>query len=298
MKQSIKSALRAFLLWKEPFKKRPLPVFRDYEIEQCIHDTNQLFLVRIQNRQYYFRPLEPSLSSLASACRSLGTEELGRLLGMRRFHPDSKAAELPGLGRGVLQSPADGFCIMPVSKTRRLELLSPVFQREINDLNVLDALCYETDHSPNNYNVTAGPDGRLRSLCVFDNNGLGTFACRSSLLFTTQKKLSPIVTEGGCVNRPHLSRETAERLEKLRLGTLYSHMRHYLKPIPIVFLYLRTRRLKRAIRRSARRDPAFLLPEDGWSEESLRQELSGAYGKTYLLGFLQDCAPRESESHP
>lgn len=52
--------------------------------------------------------------------------------------------------------------ISPVSLTKKQrKKVAPSFQRNCSDLNILDAICYEKDHRPGNYNVLIDKDGLI-----------------------------------------------------------------------------------------------------------------------------------------
>lgn len=291
IRNQVGHCLRRFLQWRNPLRRHSIPTVNHFEVEQKIFRSHTNYLIRTEKGQRYFRILEPGTVSLASVCRSYGTELVGKLLGLESLHPQSELVSLPGLGDGILQAPAEGISILPFTAVQRRDMLTGAFQKEINNLNLLDVICYETDHSPNNYLVKRDSAGKLVGLSVFDNNGVGVFACRSTVCFYTYKKISLYLTEDGCVRRPHMSRQTANNLEQISFWTLYQCMRCCLKPLPILFLYRRISILQKAVRKTAARDPSFLLDDVDWNESTIQEELSGTYGKTYLVGFLQDCVP-------
>ena len=290
--RSLKNKIGAALFWRQPKADRPDIPESEYEVLERIFVNNTIYLVKIDGGIYYFRVLEDRPESLASICRGLATVKAGALLGIESIYPKNTVVRLTGLGLGVLQEKALGETIMAYTREQRLGMLTADFQRMLNDFNLADAVCHEADHSPNNYNVVIDGNGKLEGISCFDNNGRGTFACRSDVSFLTYKGVSPFVLPNGIVNRPHFSREMAEKLDGITWRKTYRCLHGYLKFAPILFFYRRLVRIRKAVRNTAKTNPEFLLRCGEWDRKTIDEELSGVYGKTYLGSFVNDCLPK------
>lgn len=288
----LKNKLCAALFWRHPKTDQPDIPASEYEVLEKIFVNNTIYLVKINGEMYYFRVIEDRTESLASVCRGLATVKAGALLGIESIYPKNTVARLTGLGLGVLQEKARGETIMTYTKEQRFEMLTPNFQRRLNDFNLADAICYEADHSPNNYNVVLDESGMLEDISCFDNNGKGTFSCRSSVDFITYKGVSKLVLPNGLINRPHLSREMADKLDGISWRQTYRCLHGYLKIAPILFFYRRLVRVRKSVRNTAKMNPEFLLSCGEWNRKTIEEELSGVYGKTYLGSLVNDCLPK------
>lgn len=245
------------------------------------------------NAYHVHSALASGRTQTISAGKSLATQALAGLLGLGELFPQAEYAYFQAEDHrklfGLYTQRADGIGIIGISQERRREMLTPQFQRCMSCLNLLDAITHEMDHSPNNYFVVTDNSGKAVGLSVFDNNGIGTFSLNTSAAFTTYKHCSPFLREDGTVNRPHLDLELARRLQVLTKGQLTGALSPYLRPAQLHALRRRIRAVSDAISKTAELDPMFLLNTGDWSEKTIGLELSGRYGKTYLLSYLQDC---------
>lgn len=228
-----------------------------------------------------------------SAGKALATQALAGLLGLEALFPKSEYARFQAEDHrpmfGIYTERARGVGLIDISRERRRAMLTPDLQRCLSDLNLLDAITHEMDHSPNNYFAVPDGSGVFTGLSVFDNNGVGTFSLNRSVRFSSYKGCSPFVRENGIVNRPHLSLETVRRLRSLTGRQLTDALSPWLRPAQILAVRLRLGAVKSAIDRTVRLDPRFLLDRDEWSPETIERELNGQYGKTYLTSYLEDC---------
>ena len=144
---------------------------------------------------------------------------------------------------------------------------------------MLDAVCGQRDHGPNNYNVLC--DGGRYSVCAFDNDedraffpspgvGAGLSGC------------APLVDAHGRIRRPHMDRDMAEAMAHIRPARLKKQLRPYLNGLQIAALLLRLRALNRAIAATQKDNDRFLLRTDQWDADSLAGEIGGRWGQTYL----------------
>ena len=293
-----------FLRWIHGYLTRPiLPSGANSEIRtiRCrkedvsiIHATHEVYHITAGNEDGFFRecPKRGNSYDVWDANKIMAYEATAKLLGLSDMVTSTVYATVHMDGNqmlGYYQDKADGICIIGLTHEKRRRILTPEFQRMINCLNVLDVLCHEGDHSPNNYNVVLNEMGRAVGVEAFDNNGRGTFSMRGEVAFPTYKGCSKFLRTDGTINRPYMDAALAQRVKKLNFFRLYSVLRKHLRFMPIYFVWKRARVLRRAIGRTDRRDSGFLLHENEWNEKTVETELSGSYGKTYLVSYIEDC---------
>jgi hypothetical protein len=216
--------------------------------------------------------------SFFSAVRSVSSRIVARELGLGhmitpytwcRLHIDQDRCLL-----GLASPCAPGVRMLDADPTPDASL-----QRELTCLNMLDAVCGQRDHGPNNYNVLC--DGGRYSVCAFDNDedraffpspgvGAGLSGC------------APLVDAHGRIRRPHMDRDMAEAMAHIRPARLKKQLRPYLNGLQIAALLLRLRALNRAIAATQKDNDRFLLRTDQWDADSLAGEIGGRWGQTYL----------------
>lgn len=156
---------------------------------------------------------------------------------------------------------------------------TPCLQRELMNLNVLDAVCYQPDHGPNNYNIVIN-DVSDCTVCAFDNDNPKTFfPC-----FTLRRSLSgciPLVDIDGTVHRSHMDFKTAESLRNVNFSNIRLRLKPYLNELQIAAVIVRIHKLNSAVKKTQTHRPDFLLDSADWNMDSVSEELSGSEN-TYL----------------
>lgn len=235
-----------------------------------------------------------------ATAKVLATQAMAQLLGLENAVPHAQYTKLVVSDAedrvifGNFMEKAQGVCAMDIPGGQRRTIITPDFQRALLNMNLLDVICREQDHSPNNYNVVLNDDGFAVGVSVYDNNGVGTFALDSGIDYETYKKCSSFLRGDGTVNRPCLDKTVAESILGLTRKNVAKTLSPYLSKPVIWCTWNRIAALQRAIKKSSAGNPEFLLDRDGFSKSTIDNELSGYYGKTYLVSFLQDCLTRES----
>ena len=176
---------------------------------------------------------------------------------------------------GVLSPSAPGQRMLDSAVT-----LTGSLQRELLCLNVLDVICFQPDHGPNNYNVAASADGQI-TICAFDNDNPQTLfpgfsVCRPLAGCTT------LVDGSNRIQRPYMDRSLAVHLRNLDKAKLRRRLKPYLNSLQIVALCCRLDKINRAILKTERNQPDFLKDRDCWNFQTAAEEVSGKYGETYL----------------
>lgn len=234
-----------------------------------------------------------------TSCKVLATEAMARLIGLEQTIPHAEYTRLCVTDAenriifGNLMVRAKGTCAMDIPANQRKSMITPEFQQSLLNMNLLDVICHELDHSPNNYNVVTDSQGNAIGVSVYDNNGLGTFSLNGCIDYETYKKCSSILNSDGTINRPCLDKTVVERILALRFRDVSSALSPFLRIPAVLFTWRRIVALKKALRKTIHQNPHFLLDDHSFSDKTIEDELSGAYGKTYLLSFLQDCLQRE-----
>lgn len=190
---------------------------------------------------------------------------------------------------GLFIKSADGTSILPYNSDERKAKITPSLQRDLSNLNILDVITHEQDHSPNNYNVIMDNNGLVTGIHAFDNKGNGTFFLRSTLDFQTFKNCSSFIRPDGTINRPYISNEVFTQLKQITPKKIYASLHKNLNLLQIFFCWKRVQVLIKSIEKTLSEKNDFsLLDKTQWSDETIKTELNGAYGKTYLISFYSD----------
>lgn len=154
--------------------------------------------------------------------------------------------------------------------------LSGKLQRELNILNLLDIICFQKDHGPNNYNVTE--DGEV---CAFDNDNPTTFMPVATIS-ASLSGCSPYVNNSGKIMRPYVDKTFLELINNIDTKALTSKLKPYLNVIQISALKKRILKLCKAINNSVSCGELKLLDIDEWTTKTAEEELSLKDINTYL----------------
>ena len=218
------------------------------------------------------------------ASRQMATFEFAKLIGLGRLIPNAELVAVDVEGErmyGVLNAKADGV--------RGLDCeceITPLLQREFSNLRLLDVLCYQNDHFANNYNIVVDGRGEAVSVCAFDNDSNKTFAPLPGLNFTANRNCAPFLTRNGLINLPHLDKKTALKLFNLNRRMIEERMGKYLNRLQLNFLFFRVKKMCSSIKKTMEKKPDFLIDSSEWSKETVKEELFGKFGNTYLVQYL------------
>lgn len=222
----------------------------------------------------------------SNANRQMATEAMARLIGLDYMFPHSEFVVITtpegNQMRGTLMENARGESTEAISTEFCRAVCSPILQRELSKLNVLDLITYERDHRPGNYNIILDEKGKVSGLSVFDNDAEMTFAPMTAATHSGSG-CNKLIGRG--INRPHMDAELAKRIMHLDKKDIQMALMPYLNKIQVQLCWCRIVSLKKAIKISSRRK-GFLLKHDQWTEDTIAEELSGKYGRTYLDTFV------------
>jgi hypothetical protein len=158
-------------------------------------------------------------------------------------------------------------------------------QRELLCLNLLDAVCYQTDHGPNNYNVFTDNDGKT-AVCAFDNDNPNTFLPNNSVSVSLLG-CAPLVDKNGDFARPFFDKNVAENVAGINIKRFKKRLKSYLSPIQIIATISRLRKLSKALNISVANKKTELLSETQWDDVTVSEELRNKQRITYLSHTLK-----------
>ena len=220
-----------------------------------------------------------------NAIRGIATYRIACLLGLGELIPKTEYAKIFIDGEfaffGTVMDEAGGFSVEEMEENRRAELVSPELQRLLSNLNILDVLCLEKDHRPGNYNVTES-DGKVDCLIAFDNDSPNSFGL-GDISFETYLGCSPWVVNGK-INRPYVDANTINRIFEITDGDLENAVHGLLNFYQRITIKSRLSKIKKVLSKIPEQK---VLEKHMWSENTIKEELSGAYGKTYLTKFIE-----------
>lgn len=229
--------------------------------------THRTLHITCGERHSYFFAVKSMASSLVAESLGLGrlvtTAELCRLV---FENGDSLLGIISNAAPGSRMVDSD---VLPCGS----------LQRELMSLSVLDLICMQTDHGPNNYNV-AQMNGEYR-VCAFDNDNPNTFL-PLPVLRRGLAGCSRLVDGNGLLNRPYVSRTLYSSICDLDLVELNRAVKPYLNCLQRAALLVRIKGLRKVLRKASRERSGFILEDGQWNAQTAAQELSGNYGNTYL----------------
>lgn len=247
-----------------------------YDLAYCISaDVSQYKKNKFINRPETF-----------SANRIMAQEALAKLLGIENIFPHTDFVNLhinnqiPAFG--IMMDASRG--IYPLKLRNKLsQSITPNLQRELVVLNFHDVICNEKDHRPGNYHILMDETNtKATHISVFDNDCRWTFFPTKSVTFKTYAGASPLLNANGEINRPYLDKDFADRLIKITKDDLYGSLNPYLNKLQISACYAKIVKLKKAIVKTSKNHKVFLIEQDKWNDTTIREELSGKFGNTYL----------------
>lgn len=235
-------------------------------------------------KSYYQRHHYRNSPQTFSANRIMGTETIARLLSIENLTPHTQFVNLcvdnlPPMF-GTLMEFSKG--VYPLKLGEELKTrIKPSVQRHLVNLNVLDSICYEKDHRPGNYNIIQDNNGDVVDICAFDNDCQWTFFPSFTPNFKSYAGSSHLI-KGKLFNRPFLDRKLFDRIENLTRSNLYDSLESYLNVLQIEACWWRIQKIRNSLKRALTIGRLRLLDDEEWNEDTMKDELNGKYGNTYL----------------
>lgn len=266
-------------------------------LHQCLNDKDKIkqkrFIDYAWSELYLYRlnyGIKYGMPQIFNSVRALSYYKMSELLGLERLVPYTELVKINYQGMtlcGTLMDSAQGIPFLDIMEKDRSNIFEPILQRELNDLNILDVICFEKDHRPDNYNVLLNDNGKVYSISVFDNDSPMSFFISKNISFLTYDGCSNLVDKNGNLNRPFINGNTYDRLNDINESVLINTFDELLSYKQIHSLYKRIIKLREAIKKSINKT-CKLIYDDEWNFNTVQEELCGKYGQTYLGLFSSD----------
>ncbi len=218
-----------------------------------------------------------------NACRSIASAKIAELLEVQSIYTSARLVKLK-VDKfhfvGVLSNKALGIRAMDSTV-----LPTPLLQEQLSILNVVDVLCCQKDHWVNNYNVVLDEDGTAIGVCAFDNDNDKTFSPFNGINITCYHGGCTFLDKHGLIAMPHLNKEFANKVLSLSFNDVWKVTAPYLNKLQMIALAYRLYALKNTIKKTSSVRENFLLSSSEFNINTLNDELSGKYGRTYLYQY-------------
>lgn len=221
-----------------------------------------------------------------NSVRSIATYRMAKLIGLEDMIPKTKYVVLNTKNSkklGTLMEQAPGRCMKRNTENERKSVVSPKLQHELNNLNLLDVICYEKDHKPSNYNVLV-ENGKAKKICAFDNDSPMAFGLGNAT-FNTYMNCTPLISKYGEINRDYLDRRIVNNILQLDVKKIDEVFADLLNKRQIKKLKSRICKLRNAFKSC---DTNIFINDEAWSEETVTKEMNSKHGRTYLKLFTED----------
>ena len=134
---------------------------------------------------------------------------------------------------------------------------------------MLDYICYQKDHRPDNYFVKIINDS-IRGIQAFDNDCPTTFFPIVDASFKAYS-YSPLFNRNG-INRPYISRSFLTSLNKLKKDEIENSLRCYLPKYCIFKTVRRIVRLKKIIHKSISANSLVVVDDQDYNANTIMSE--------------------------
>ena len=183
---------------------------------------------------------------------------------------------------GHIMDAADG--IEAARRKQHVKKVLPSLLKEMNTLQVFDAIFAQNDRSANNYNVKITTDGEAFGVVGYDNDA---FCNLRTSIRNGYGNLPPMINANGCLNVLHLEKKFAQRVLSITDEQLTSTLSDLLDKKYINASINRLHQIQKAINRSIENDNKFLLDDDEWTEEHIQEEKENGCKRSYFNVFVR-----------
>lgn len=216
--------------------------------------------------------------------RALAQYKVAEILGVKWLMPEIEYAKIKvdegPIRFGTLSMVAEGVNPTKVDN-KRLKLM-PSVQRELNILHILDVICFEKDHRPGNYYVKQNKEGELTGISVFDNDSPASFFIWPSVRFSTYYGCVPLLDSNNCFAIGYIDKCFFDKLNSVKFEELTSNLSPFLSKVQIISLFFRIKSIIKGVEHAIAQNKVKVLGKEQWTMDTLKDELSGRYGQTYL----------------
>lgn len=223
---------------------------------------------------------------LYNANRQMGEYAVAKMLGVEHLITKTEFCKLQvedSIYFGTMSETAAGKFYYEFEELVKNQITG-VIQRDLNNLNLLDVINYESDHRPGNYHILISPGGG--GIIALDNDSPKAFYISSNCSFPTSAHNSPLIKKN-IINRPHFDSKIVEALLSLDYVQVKNTLNPYLNTLQIFICWKRIKQLQKAFKNTIKIRPSFLLENQDWSNSTIEEELNGEYGETYLKALIK-----------
>ena len=272
-----------FSIWENTdFTAEFFTSFGFSDISESLKDIAVYYLWYLRGAMYNFRTMKyikGKTHSFFNASKAMASRAVAEVMGVESLITDTSWCRIiledNRVLFGVLSKAAKGT---RMSDTK--VALSGRLQRELNILNLLDVICFQKDHGPNNYNVTE--DG---GVCAFDNDNPTTFMPIPSVSVSLSG-CSPYFDKSGRVLRPFADKDFVEILKNIDMQKLVLSLKPYLNSVQISALKKRIKKINIAISKAVDDNTLKLLSGEQWNADTSEEELKLKDINTYYTNAI------------
>lgn len=237
---------------------------------------------------------------LQDAERLLAYESLARLFSLSEYVPHSEYCILKTESEelfGTFQKPTEGIEIWTIPSAERSRMITPRFQMSLSKMWLFDILCRELDHSLNNYRPVVNDKGEFFTVSMFDNGSGGTFGRTSSISERTYYGVDALFSNDGHFCVPFQDNDLIEKICSVTFFDIVCSLFPFVGFQRSFFTWIRLLKIRKAIKNDLSRGYLQILEKKQWSDETIDDELSGKYGKTYLFSLVHDWGGDEKSAY-
>ena len=277
----------SFNIWtKQEYDGVFFSKFGMMQLPEHLFDIAILFIWNMRSSAILFHNLTVSRFdkySFFNAAKTISSKIVAEEFGVPKLLVDAKIVYLmlddntKLLGVLTPKACGDRACDMIVDP-------DPSLQKELHDLFVLDNLCWQTDHGPDNYNIYR--DNGTCHICAFDNDNPYTFL-PIPYVNTNISGCSSFIDNNGKMKDSYISGQLLNGLEHVNLTTLKKRLKPYLNHLQVQALIHRVKIVKKSIMRAREDHELKAINDNECDKEILNNELSGAFGETYLTKLMK-----------
>lgn len=195
---------------------------------------------------------------------------------------------------GVVVESAAGIDPNLLEKKLTIQEVSPVLQKSLLSLWVIDMVCYQKDHRPGNYFIGKCEDSSYSRISAFDNDCPMTLFPSSSISFTTYVGIKPLFNKNEVSRVRFFSRRLYEAFAEVNIQELKQRLTGLCSEMEITKLCERVSAIKCKLERNVAAKQLVLISDDEWSADTMQDELCLS-SSTYFSYFMQKYVILNSE---
>lgn len=205
--------------------------------------------------------------------RNIATKKMAEILGLSDLIVNSEIVTIKNGNDekvGVLMDESEGigFPEFVGNETMRI---SPCFQKEINDLQILDTIIMQMDRYSLNYNIKVSENNAAIGVVGYDND------CSFNLNTDLTKSLgcvTALINKNGKIDIPYMSKPLANKILSINEQSIREILLGTLDDKYIEATINRFLQIKNAITATLVERPSFLLEDCEWNESTIVDEIN------------------------